>query len=370
MTTAQELPHPPAAAVGREPPARPALAVVPNPTEAPGDFDDMLRRAAPRLKRFAIRRLRDPYDAEEVVQEALLRGYQHRHRLATEDDLMAWLTVVTGRLAIDRIRLRARSTPVADPPTGGPVARDTADVVVARHEARLALDALEAMPARQAAVLWAREVEGLSYDAISDRFALSEPSVRSLLHRARRTLRREYADRGGTVPTAGVIALLPAIPGLHALARLRQLGRRFGPAAVAATGLAVATVLPVWTSPSPAVTAPTAAPPLQRAVAVSHAATPTAVAHHATATTVAPTTVAAPGGGGTTPLASRYRLPTACSHGIGAGCGAPNRSDIVYVPLPLPVAGKKWVGVSTTIACGQVPTNPVTACDQPQKGSN
>src|SRR5207302_4346078 len=157
--------------------------------------------AGPRVQRYAGRRLHEPHEAEEVVQEALLRAFQHRDRLHTEDDLMAWLTVVTGRLVIDRLRVRGRSTPVAELPPGGREGRDTADVVVARDEARIALDALEAMPGRQASVLWAREVEGLSYDEIGERFGLSEPTVRSLLHRARRTLRREYAVRSGTLPS-------------------------------------------------------------------------------------------------------------------------------------------------------------------------
>src|SRR3954468_14053459 len=132
------------------------------------DFDGALREATPRLQRFAVRRLLDPHEAEEVVQEALLRAFQHKDSLRTQDDLMAWLTVVTGRLVIDRLRVRGRMTPVAELPAGSPAPRrppgtppprDPADVVVARDEARIALDALEAMPSRQASVLWAREVE-------------------------------------------------------------------------------------------------------------------------------------------------------------------------------------------------------------------
>ena len=61
---------------------------------------------------------------------------------------------MTGRLVSDRLRVRGRSVSVAEVPEGVRVGRDTADVVVARDEARLALDALDAMPARQAAVLW------------------------------------------------------------------------------------------------------------------------------------------------------------------------------------------------------------------------
>src|SRR5436305_6344537 len=228
MTTAPDLPYAvPAAIPGQPRPEELAPPAVP-PTTVPlslvpalpdtgdeiVDFDDALREATPRLQRFAVRRLLDQHEAEEVVQEALLRAFQHKDMLKTEDDLMAWLTVVTGRLVIDRLRVRGRMTPVADLPPTSRTGRDTADVVVARDEARLALDALEAMPSRQAAVLWAREVEGLSYDEIGERFALSEPSVRSVLHRARKTLRREYSLRGGSLPAVRLTALAPWLPGL------------------------------------------------------------------------------------------------------------------------------------------------------------
>src|SRR4051812_10315353 len=253
MTTAPDLPLRaavvPAQGSGAAPalPDRPVLSVVPaQPADGEViEFDEALRRAGPRLQRYAVRRLHDEHEAEEVVQEALLRAFQHRHLLATEDDLMAWATVVTGRLVIDRLRVRGRSTPVAELPPTSRASRDTADVVVARDEARIALDALEAMPGRQASVLWAREVEGLSYDEIGDRFGMTEPSVRSLLHRARRTLRREYSTRGGSLPGVGLVALAPWLRGLRVAGRLRHVARKgAGAAAVAATGIAAATVVP------------------------------------------------------------------------------------------------------------------------------
>src|SRR3954451_13695925 len=234
--------------------SRPLLSVVPAQPEHDDaiELEEALRKAAPRLKRYAARRLYDEHEAEEVVQEAMLRAFQHKHLLASEDDLMAWLTVVTGRLVIDRLRVSGRSTPVAELPPTSRAGRDTAEVVVARDEARMALDALEAMPGRQASVLWAREVEGLSYDEIGERFSMTEPSVRSLLHRARRTLRREYADRGGTLPAVGLIAFAPWLRGLRAANRVRQVARRgASAAAVAATGLAIATVIPFGAQQSP-----------------------------------------------------------------------------------------------------------------------
>jgi RNA polymerase sigma-70 factor (ECF subfamily) len=204
------------------------------------DFEAAVRSVRPRLHRYATRRLGDEHEAEELVQEALLRAYSHREKLQTEEDLAAWATVVTGRLVIDRLRVRNRSVSVAEVPEGriGSVARDTADVVVGRDEARIALDALDAMPPRQAALLWAREVEGDSYEELCVRFGMTEAAVRSVLTRARKSLRKEYSVRGGTLPVAGLAVLAPWLAGLTWAGRARELAHRIAaPAALATVGI-------------------------------------------------------------------------------------------------------------------------------------
>jgi RNA polymerase sigma-70 factor (ECF subfamily) len=249
-------------------------------------FADVLARATPRLVRYARRRLGDLHEAEEVAQEALLRAYAHRHKLATEDDVLAWTTVVTGRLAIDRLRVRGRSVSVADIPEGPRRSRDTADIVAARQDARTALDALEALPSRQAAVLWAREVEGLRYDEIAERFSLSEPTVRSLLHRGRKALRREYAQRGGTMPLAAALGAAVASPWLLALrhgAKLRAVAVGLTTAsALGSVGLAVVELPSSPAKPAAplvsAVAAPAAAPAAVPVTAAAPVAAPAAAA--------------------------------------------------------------------------------------------
>jgi len=378
MTTAPDLPLPVSAAIpgqlqpGAAEPARAPLTLVPAPPATAGepivDFDDALRIAAPRLQRFAVRRLLDQHEAEEVVQEAMLRAFQHRDTLQTQDDLMAWLTVVTGRLVIDRLRVRGRMTPVAELPAGTRAARDTADVVVARDEARIALDALEAMPSRQASVLWAREVEGLSYDEISERYGLSEPTVRSLLHRARRTLRREYSVRGGTLPSLGLVALAPWLRGLRVAGRLRDAARKTAAAAGAtATGLVVATVAPLWSHPAPTHIGSAAHP-----FAVQQVAQPVTPARHPHLTkvaAVAPVTVRHTTATDTRDHTILRALPrvNCSSDGLHAGCDNTPVKPTLYVNTPV-----KQVGVSLQdlpVDCTQLPSTPATHC-QPSDRKN
>jgi RNA polymerase sigma-70 factor (ECF subfamily) len=376
MSSMFELPPLGRSPVPAEAPAAPArLRLVP---DVPLDFDDAVRRITPRLQRYATRRLGDAHEAEELVQEALLRAYKNRAELLTEDDVAAWSTVVVGRLVIDRLRVRGRSVNVAEVPEGTRVGRDTADVVVARDEARMALDALDAMPARQAAVLWAREVEGQGYDEIGLRFGMTEPAVRSILTRARKALRKEYAVRGGTLPVAGLSAIAPWVVGLRWADRLRSAATRL--AAPAAIGtLALGLVGGALTSPALRDPAPT--PATDRAV-VSQAqvdVTPDRLVRRAVAPALpavaAPAAPAAPAAA----HASRVRVRTVAEDAVrvdctvAAGASAGNETctpghdaaPTLYLSPRLPAnpTGVRDLGVkSDRIDCTTVPTSPLTTC--------
>ena len=373
MSSMHELP-PLGVTAAREPapaaPERPLLRLVP---DVPLDFDDAVRRLTPRLQRYATRRLGDAHEAEELVQEALLRAYKNREELRTEDDVAAWTTVVVGRLVIDRLRVRGRSVNVAEVPEGTRVGRDTAEVVVARDEARMALDALDAMPARQAAVLWAREVEGQAYDEIGRRFGMTEPAVRSILTRARKALRKEYALRGGTLPVAGLSAIAPWLVGMRWADRLRQaVGRVTAPAALGVLTLGVIGGTlggGQWSDgrPTPVIAQSVASAPTAQTVLDRPAAAPVARAvaadpasRHATTATRA-----------VKPSMVETHVKVSCTSYAGAGAGreacAPTveRESSLYLAPSLPdnPTGVRDIGVkSDKIDCSQLPSTPVTYC--------
>ncbi|MCA1823655.1 MAG: sigma-70 family RNA polymerase sigma factor [Frankia sp.] len=388
MSTMPDLPPAPLADVKPElAPARPRrhlrLAPPPASTEgwaagpADGDFEAFVRRYEGRLLALALRRLGDRGDAEEIAQETLLRAYQHRANFHNEDELMAWSTVVAGRLVIDRTRVRGRSVAVGEVPEGNRAGRDTADIVVARHEARAALDALEAMPARQAAILWAREVEGLSYDEIARRFEMSEPTVRSLLHRGRRTLRKEYASRGGTLPVAGLIVLSPWLRGLQALRQLRT-GAKVQAVAVSAVSalsvLAIAIGGGAFRAPS------ASAAGARNGASALQAAAPRAVsAHGASAASSADlariarvATADSPGNLAGVPAVVPCRVVAGREACVGGDHSKPADRLWLGPALPDNPTGIRRVGVAADgpVNCQQVPDTLVTHCGpNPPDGS-
>src|SRR4051794_15014561 len=377
MSTMQELPplelQAAPAPGGTAPKAqpRPLLRVVP---DVPLDFDDVVRRLTPRLQRYATRRLGDLHEAEELVQEALLRAYKNRAELLTEDDVAAWTTVVVGRLVIDRLRVRGRSVNVAEVPEGIRVGRDTADVVVARDEARMALDALDSMPARQAAVLWAREVEGQGYDEIGARFGMTEPAVRSILTRARKALRKEYALRGGTMPVAGLSALAPWIVGMRWADRLRSAATRL----VAPTALGVVSLGLIGGALGTAHWGGSSRPPVVVQTVAGAQSAPTRVlpAPAAPAALISPAHVSTPKVAAAAPHVrvrtlseDVVKLPCARAGRAGAGNEAcmpgKDQTPSLYLAPTLPdnPTGIRQLGLKAdTIDCRQLPATPLTRC--------
>ena len=372
MSTPMELPVPLA-----EPVAPPPLRLAPPPDTRVDDlFDAFVRKYELRLRRLVQRRLGDPGESEEITQETLLRAYQHRHSFNTEDELIAWSTVVAQRLVIDRVRVRGRSVAVADVPEGARVGRDTAEIVVARQQARIALESLEAIPTRQASILWAREVEGLHYEEIADRFDISEPAVRSLLHRGRKALRKEYAIRGGSLPLTGLVPLAPWLVALKSVAKLRTSVREgVGTTSTAAVALSLAIVTALGVGY-------TQGHPLQRTQALP--ATPggavasalgvpaaTRITPPATSTATAPVTPTSVGRAPTVAQQITHAVPTACAKttrraGSGSACVGPETNPKgtwlwLGPALPENPTGVRRVGVAQdAVECKTVSRVPST----------
>ncbi|WP_251020567.1 RNA polymerase sigma factor [Streptomyces sp. ISL-98] len=147
------------------------------------------------LLRVARRRSMSAEDAEDAVQEAMLRAAENPH--LDDARLGAWLTTVTMRLCVDRYRQVNREAQVRSSPTltaPGPVPVDEA--VCDRAEAKwLAFQSRE-LPARQAEALRLK-AQDRDVGQVATEMGLSYQAVESLLARARRTLRNSLAGTLG-----------------------------------------------------------------------------------------------------------------------------------------------------------------------------
>jgi RNA polymerase sigma-70 factor (ECF subfamily) len=193
-------------------------------TERHTDTDQRLLLAAAQAgDEQAFRRLVDPYrralevhcyrmlgsahDAEDLVQETLLRAWRALERFEPRAQLQTWLYRIATNACLDELERRPRRPEPIDPfpdqplgvaasPTYDPAAR-----YAIREGMELALlRAIQELPGRQRAVLIFRDVLGWTAPEVADLLESTVASVNSALQRARATIDRQLPARPPAAP--------------------------------------------------------------------------------------------------------------------------------------------------------------------------
>ena len=142
-----------------------------------------LEVAIPALRRYGLALVRDPVEADDLVQDTLVRAIDRIGTRTRQDDTRAWLFTIMHNLFVSRWRsLRRRATVM--------VQHDDEDTPVPSSQlASLELAAvargLELLPAEQKQVLLLVTVEGFSYAEVAGIVGVPIGTVMSRLSRGR-----------------------------------------------------------------------------------------------------------------------------------------------------------------------------------------
>jgi RNA polymerase sigma-70 factor (ECF subfamily) len=163
--------------------------------EAEPDLAALVRDHSGLLYRVALSVLRNPAEAEDVVQDAFVRVLQRRRELGAIVEMRPWLVRIAWNLALDR-RRRMRPEQMDEAFAAALIARDTPADDALAEAARIAhvLAAMERLPRREREALLLSAMDELSAAEIGAVLGKSESSVRSLLFRARAHLRERLKD--------------------------------------------------------------------------------------------------------------------------------------------------------------------------------
>ena len=161
------------------------------------EFKDEVRRLRPRLVQTARRYLSDD-DAEDTVQDALLRLWQMVDQLHAPFDNLA--IVLTRHLCIDHLRRQHPTLPQTDQSDDN----DSGDDERTERMMRI----ISTLPSLQQTVLRMRHIEGMEMREIASLTGSSEVAIRKTLSRARQTIRRRLAAAVVAALVAGGAAIL------------------------------------------------------------------------------------------------------------------------------------------------------------------
>ena len=200
-----------------------------------GDGDAFTRLVAPHTRALHLhcyRMLGSLHDAEDALQETLIRAWRNLAQFGERSSFGRWLYRIATNVCLTML---ARRKPLPAPPEPLPPAPEADDQIVlnpypdtllselpssepepaARYDARESvqlafLAAVQVLPPRQRAALLLRDVLGWSADEVAELLETTRASVNSALQRARETLERRRAEGrlelGRAAPAEGAAA--------------------------------------------------------------------------------------------------------------------------------------------------------------------
>ena len=167
-------------------------------------FEALVGRHEEKVYGLALRMTRSEADAAEIAQDTFLSAYQHLSEFRGEAAFGSWVHRIAANNALMRLRRQKVLDIVSDDDLAGPEFTDRgslaevpesdwsrrADDLLLDEELGRAIQAdADALPEGYREVFLLKDVEGLSYEEISEMVGISIPAVKSRLHRARLALR-------------------------------------------------------------------------------------------------------------------------------------------------------------------------------------
>jgi RNA polymerase sigma-70 factor (ECF subfamily) len=164
-------------------------------------FEILMRRYNQRLYRISRTILRDDGEAEDVMQDAYVRAYEHLNQFAGKAAFSTWLTRIAIHEALARKRRRGRMEELDALPNGDVMSilkssAPTPESGAAQTEMRRILEeAIDRLPETYRTVVVLREVEEMSVAETADSLGVTDAVVKTRLHRAHSMLRKELYER-------------------------------------------------------------------------------------------------------------------------------------------------------------------------------
>lgn len=164
-------------------------------------FGELVGRYESKVYSLAMKMLRNPEDAEDVLQDTFLRAYRGIKSFQGNSTFSTWIYRITANSALMRLRKKQLPTVSIDDADERETPINIADwapgpveQLLTQETQKAMSEAIEALPPEFRQVFILRDVEELSNAEVADILDLSVAAVKSRLHRARLKVRNRLAQ--------------------------------------------------------------------------------------------------------------------------------------------------------------------------------
>ena len=155
-------------------------------------FRDNILPLKDKLSRLALRITFDSSEAEDIVQDTLIKVWDKRDEWQQIESIESYCMTITRNLAIDRSqKMEARNMELT------PEAQEMPDTLTPEklfeqdEQLRLIHQAINSLPEKQRTIVQLRDIEGKSYKEIAEILGITEEQVKVNLFRARQRIKTE-----------------------------------------------------------------------------------------------------------------------------------------------------------------------------------
>jgi RNA polymerase sigma-70 factor (ECF subfamily) len=152
-------------------------------------YEQLVKRHAKRVFAVCLGIIGRVHDAEDIAQEALIKGFTHLGRLRSGERFGPWITTIARNRCYDFLRRRKKSAEILQgrnpSPSTAPAEYDDLHAAITK------------LPEKYRLPLMLYYFDGKSSESVADALSLSTAGVLTRLSRARRELRRLLALEGG-----------------------------------------------------------------------------------------------------------------------------------------------------------------------------
>ena len=155
-----------------------------------------------KLFRLALRITLNREEAEDVVQDTLMKVWNSRDKWQQLESIEAYSLTIARNLSLDRIKkmenqndsLEEQNTERLDENTSTPSER-----MIQKDKLDIVRNIIDELPEKQRSCLQLRDIEGKSYKEIADILSITEDQVKVNIFRARQTVKQRFQqfDRYG-----------------------------------------------------------------------------------------------------------------------------------------------------------------------------